>query len=231
MPTLPGYLNWRTMSFRAAITELSSFSAKTWDAAGLTAWQRSLRELLAGHVVEMPAAVEALLQFDWVSPATVAGRSLGEMLEQLKPVPRGSQKAGVVKALANWWVNEFGDDAHPAWTAGRDYYRAALREIRGLGPETVDRLLLFAAEQPVVPIDRATLRVAVRHGWLDLPVSDDEAQATFLAALGPEIADLQAGVRRLHRIGTEFCGRVPDCERCPLQPYLPSGGPLSPDAC
>ncbi|HUQ69968.1 MAG TPA: hypothetical protein VM165_10620 [Planctomycetaceae bacterium] len=218
------------MSLREAVAELRNAVPSTLDVGDDTAWQRCLTELLSGHA----GAVEAMRQVvhgDFESPIIVATQSLAQLLEALKPVPRGPQKAGVVKALAEWWQSEFGDEANPTWPRALEDYRTELRSIRGLGPETVDRLLLFGAGLAVAPVDRATLRIAVRHGWLDLPVTDEEAQATFLAGLGRSVDELRDGVRRLHDIGAEFCGRVPDCERCPLKPFLLAGGPLSPDAC
>jgi endonuclease-3 related protein len=217
------------MTLSLAIAELRNSPSSPLDAADLTAWQRCLAELLCGG--NRMESLCHLLIVEWSSPMTVAGQSLGTMLELLKPIPRGPQKAGVVKALATWWQTEFGDESQPEWSAGLEHYRTALRGIRGLGPETVDRLLLFGAGLSVVPVDRATLRIAVRHGWIDLPVSDEAAQATMLSGLGPSLAELRDGVRRLQAIGVEFCGRVPDCERCPLKLLLPAGGPLSPDAC
>ena len=62
-------------------------------------------------------------------------------------------------------------------------YRESLRQIRGLGPATVDELLLFAAQLAVFPIDRSALRVAIRHGWLDMPVEDEPAQSFFIQGL------------------------------------------------
>ncbi|MDZ4687579.1 MAG: hypothetical protein SH850_21110 [Planctomycetaceae bacterium] len=218
------------MSLREAVAELRNAAPSVLEAADDTAWQRCLTELLSGHAAASEA-VRQVVHGELESPATVATQSLAQLLEALKPVPRGPQKAGVVKALAEWWRTEFGDETTPAWSRALEDYRCALRAIRGLGPETVDRLLLFGARLAVAPVDRATLRIAVRHGWLDLPVTDEEAQATFLAGVGRSVDELRDGVRRLHHIGAEFCGRVPDCERCPLQPFLPAGGPLSPDAC
>jgi len=230
MPPQAGYPKREPMSLREAVAELRKANPSSLDAGDDTAWQRCLTELLSGHAAAAEA-VRQVVHVELASPETVATQSLAQLLEALKPVPRGPQKAGVVKALAEWWRSEFGDEADPAWPRGLDDYRAALRAIRGLGPETVDRLLLFGAGLLVAPVDRATLRIVVRHGWLDLPVTDEEAQATFLAGLGRSVDELRDGVRRLHDIGIEFCGRVPDCERCPLKPFLPAGGPLSPDAC
>ena len=49
--------------------------------------------------------------------------------------------------------------------------------LNGVGPATADALLLFALRRPVYPLDRATYRILVRHGWLDPSADYDEARA------------------------------------------------------
>ncbi len=194
--------------------------------ASLSAWDACLAALLGGIEVRQKVTAKCL-----DTPGACASASTAALLEALEAIPRGPQKATVLHRFATWWSEQFGDDCQPVWNRGVEDFRASLRAIRGLGPETVDRLLLFGAGLPVMPIDRASLRVLVRHGWLDLPVSDEEAQSTLLAAGGPEIAGLQHATRWLQDIGGKYCGRVPDCAACPLQPTLPASGPRHPESC
>ena len=95
----------------------------------------------------------------------------------------------------------------------------------------MDELLLFAPQLKVFPVDRTALRVAVRHGWLDLPLEDDEAQSFFVRGLSQAEIDPREFSRLLTKIGESHCGREPKCDGCPLQPLLPPGGPLSPESC
>ena len=39
--------------------------------------------------------------------------------------------------------------------------------VPGIGLAAADAILLFALKRPSYPVDRATYRVLVRHGWLD----------------------------------------------------------------
>ena len=43
-----------------------------------------------------------------------------------------------------------------------------LAGIKGIGPAAADAMVLFALKRPAYPVDRATFRVLVRHGWLDV---------------------------------------------------------------
>jgi endonuclease-3 related protein len=197
------------------------------------AWHRMVAELVLGpqqpdHQEQLRSLfAESLLQ----SPAQTAAASVTPIAEALAPFPRAANKAAVVLALAKWWLQTFGDELSPAWNRDLQQDRLELRQIRGLGPETVDRLLLFGAGRAVFPVDRGTLRVMVRHGWLDLPVEDDDAQSLFGSATGGDVTTMRSLARWLHRIGDTHCGRVPECAGCPLEPLLPPGGPIDPDRC
>ena len=165
------------------------------------------------------------------SPGSTAQTSTGQLVELLAGVPRGPQKASLLRAVAEWWLAQFGDKPTSEWSKGLDFYRESLRKIRGLGPATVDELLMFAARLPVFPLDRATLRVAIRHGWLDFPIEDDAAQDFFVRGLKEAEIDPRQFSWLISRVAEAHCGRVPQCDGCPLQPLLPLNGPLNPDSC
>ncbi len=196
-------------------------------------WPRFLRTLMGipGDHPASGALSELLRSSPLATPRESADTPAGELVETLKPIPRGPQKASVVRAVAAWWLSQFGDERSPEWSASVASYRESLRQIRGLGPATVDELLLFAVQLPVFPVDRTALRVAVRHGWLDLPVEDEEAQSLFVRGLNDSIPDLQELSRLLTKVGESHCGREPKCDGCPLQSVLPEGGPRDPQSC
>jgi endonuclease-3 related protein len=200
---------------------------------GDTTWSLFLRVLFsvpAEHAAH-PALTDLLRSAPLANPREAAAATAGQLVEILGPIPRGAQKASVVRAVAAWWLTHFGDETSPEWTSGVAVYRESLRQIRGLGPATVDELLLFAAQLPVFPVDRSALRVAIRHGWLNLPVDDEQAQSFFIQGMKQSGLDAREFSRLLTKVGEAHCGREPRCEGCPLQSQLPSGGPLNPESC
>lgn len=193
-------------------------------------WRLVLRLLLSGPGPEPEAVTGVLDSTAFTSPESLSGMTAGQLVELLAKVPRGPQKASLLRSVGAWWHAEFQDELSPEWNRGVEFYRESLRKIRGLGPATVDELLLFAAGLPVFPIDRGTIRVAVRHGWLDLPVEDEEAQSVFAGGLRNAAIDAPSFSILLSRVASTHCGREPKCDGCPLQPLLPPNGPLNPDA-
>ena len=195
-------------------------------------WKLFVQLILLGPVPEVSDVVRDVLASESLqTPRALAQTSTGQLVERLADVPRGSQKAGLLKSVAVWWLEMFADDCDPEWSGGVDKYRDSLRRIRGLGPATVDELLLFVARFHLFPFDRGAVRVGVRHGWLDLPLDDDEAQSVFVSGLRDADADPRQFVVLMGRVAAEHCRREALCEGCPLEPLLPPGGPLNPESC
>ena len=193
-------------------------------------WPFFLQMLLVGPVPITEPVGQLLNSPAFSCPEALLALSTGQLVELLTEVPRGGQKAGLLRAVAAWWQQEFGEEIVPEWTRELDDYRESLRRIRGLGPATVDELLMFVAELPVFPLDRGTVRVAIRHGWLDLPLEDMESQSFFVQGLATAEIDPRQFAMQISQVAKAYCGREPDCENCPLKPLLPPQGPLNPDS-
>jgi len=139
-----------------------------------------------------------------------------------------SAQTKVLPALARWWLQNFGDIQAEAdfRTHSLETWQHGLRSIRGVNGELADRILLVVGGLDVYPLDRGSQRIAARHGWMDLSADHEEWQAFFVGGLrdsGAAISDLS---RWNVRVGREFCGVQPKCEKCPLKPLLPPRGPV-----
>lgn len=225
------------MTELSRISNAASYLRSSYGSPELPVWSNEWTAFLSVLLVG-PAAdasndqLRSILESSALAgPGSTSQTSTGQLVELLSPVPRGPQKASLLRAVAEWWLVEFGDQSSVEWSKGLDHYRESLRRIRGLGPATVDQLLMFAARLPVFPLDRAALRVAIRHGWLDFPVEEAEAQDFFVRSLSDAEIDPREFSRLVSRVADAHCGRVPQCDGCPLQPLLPLNGPLNPDSC
>ena len=197
------------------------------------AWALFLHVLLIGPGVhQVSESMKSALESPALGrPSSTSQTSAGQLVEILATVPRGPQKASLLRSVAEWWQNQFDDELSPEWSQELDFYRESLRKIRGLGPATVDVLLMIVARLAVFPLDRGTLRVAIRHGWFDLPVEDDEAQSFFVSGLKQADIDPREFSQLIAHVAESHCGREPKCEGCPLQPLLPPNGPMNPESC
>lgn len=133
-----------------------------------------------------------------------------------------------IHRLAGWVRDRGGLESLDS--ASNDSLRESLRALPGFGPATVDTLLLYGLDRPTYPVDRASYRVLVRHGWLE-PTADYDEARDLLERLEPDnpgnLADL---AHWMERLGSSFCKpSVAKCERCPLRPWLPLSGPIDPE--
>lgn len=97
----------------------------------------------------------------------------------------------------------------------------ALREellgISGIGPETADSILLYAAGLPSFVVDAYTKRVFSRHGLVPADAGYAEVQALFARALPADAPLFNEYHALIVRVGKECCRpRGPRCEDCPL---------------
>lgn len=206
------------MSFSEALAAVSRPAEFDGVEFGTSAWERAVSIVLECEPFSRRGAV-------CPSPTEVLGRSAGQLQadfpEQVRTAPRASEW----RRFAEWWCEAYGEELDPEWERDVSELRAELRKLRGLGPMKIDRIVLYAAGRPWVPLERSLLRVLVRHGWLDTEFDESEPLALFQSAVGPQVEVLVNAVRGLQAVGDRFCGRVPKCEVCPLSRWLPASGP------
>ena len=151
-------------------------------------------------------------------------------------IPASPQSVAPLSNLARWIVEHHGARVDSLFNPDRstDWLRGELAAIRGIGLATADAILLLALKRPSYPVDRATFRVLLRHGWLDPSALYDEARE-LMVSQAVESGDVPEGEaanrlievsRGMGQLGRRFCrAAAPRCDQCPLEPLLPEGGP------
>ena len=106
-----------------------------------------------------------------------------------------------------------------------DELRAGLLEVKGVGPETADSILLYALQRPVFVVDAYTRRLFSRlgHHWME-EASYDEVQRFFMEAL-PRDTSLYNEFHALIVVhNKDTCKKKPLCEGCCLWSFCPARG-------
>jgi len=179
------------------------------------------------------AALAALRGAGLLEAEALSKASPAEVEDVLKGgrVRLAARSLGPLRKLAAWAAggglgDEAGGDGGESDAPSTESLREEWRSINGVGPATADALLLFALGRPSYPVDRATYRVFVRHGWLDPSADYDEARGSAEGLAPGDPATLALVAPAMTRLGRDFCkAGTPRCERCPLRPWLPDGGP------
>jgi endonuclease III related protein len=194
------------------------------------------------------AAYDGLDDAGLLTPERLADAEIPELIDSLREngVAATVRTIAPLRYLARWAVDQsvrsgltLETDDTGKLPAARARVREELGSIKGIGPAAADAMVLFALKRPSYPVDRASFRVLVRHGWLESTATYDEARDLLVErAVDAEyeledrvvmaLSELSHGMERL---GRQFCRvAAPHCDGCPLEHLLPEGGPREVDA-
>lgn len=161
------------------------------------------------------------LQFDRLHAAP-----LSDLAAWIRPAGYYNLKARRLRALTTMIAVRYGSSVERLLAEKETRLRAVLLEVNGIGPETADSILLYAAGRPRFVVDAYTRRMLGRHGWVDPRAAYDRVAEVFTRSLPPD-ADLYGQYHALLvRLAKKHCRSRPECASCPLLDLLPPGGPL-----
>jgi endonuclease-3 related protein len=97
------------------------------------------------------------------------------------------------------------------------HVREELLEVKGVGPETADSILLYALQRPVFVVDAFTRRLFSRlgFGWMG-QAPYDEVQRFFMEALPPDLALYNESHALIVVHSKNTCKKRPRCVGCCL---------------
>jgi len=154
------------------------------------------------------------------------GRGLHQVplrkLESLiRPAGFHRQKARAIHTFAQWIEQAHGVSLDRLFSRGAASARAQLLDLRGIGPETADAILLYAGKLPVFVADTYTRRILARHELIAGQSDYHSAQRFLHQHLPPEQALYNEFHALLVEAAKRFCHRqVAHCQSCPLGKFM-----------
>ncbi|MBI4173629.1 MAG: endonuclease III domain-containing protein [Candidatus Aenigmarchaeota archaeon] len=130
----------------------------------------------------------------------------------VRPAGYFRQKAQRLKSLAEL-VLAFGS----VGSFLRHVTRERLLAVHGIGPETADCILLYAAGRPEFVVDAYTRRAFSRLGLLTGNESYGQIRQMFEAELPRDARLFNEYHALIVRLGKELCRKLPNCIGCPLR--------------
>jgi endonuclease-3 related protein len=209
---------------------LRAYGAQRWWPA------RSRFEIIVGAILTQNTAwtnvekgIEALRAAGLLEPAAMARATRARLATLIRPTGYFNQKADRLLGFLSFLRRRHGGDLDRLLDLPIDELRRQLLDLSGIGPETADSIVLYAAAGPVFVVDAYTRRILGRHALLAGDVSYDGIQQQLHGALPADARLFNEYHALLVRVGKEHClkGR-PRCDGCPLQPFLPAGGAVEP---
>ena len=133
-------------------------------------------------------------------------------------------KARRLRAFLDFLAAEYG--GRVAGMAGEDprRLRDRLLAVPGIGRETADSIILYAAGRPLFVVDAYTRRVFSRLGLVRGNEPYDELQRFFMTRLPRDPALYNDYHAQIVRLGKDICRPQPRCADCPLAVVCPRRG-------
>ena len=167
-------------------------------------------------------AIENLKEKNLLSLEGLIALSTEELAREIRPAGYYNIKAKRLKNLIDFLSHRFQADLDRFLDGDTAELREGLLSVKGIGPETADSILLYAARRPLFVIDTYTHRILFRHGLIQEEAAGyGELQDLFMNHLPEDETLFNEFHALIVRAGKEYCRTTPHCSSCPLQHWGP----------
>ena len=186
---------------------------------GRSPYEIAVGAVLTQHTawVNAARAIAALRARRLLTPRRLAHVDSGTLGRVVRPAGTPRVKAERLRALTRWILERLHGRLLRLRTLPLGPLRDDLLEIPGLGPETVDAILLYAAGRPVFVADAYARRVLARHRLVDPRAGYEEVRRWLEAHLPSDPELFNEFHALLVAVGKSNCRSRPRCEGCALR--------------
>jgi len=162
-------------------------------------------------------AIDSLGKHNLLTLEAIREASISEIATLIKPTRFYNQKAQKLKYFIDFLFYKYGGNLDALFSQDTGELRRELLNIKGLGEETADSILLYAGEKPVFVIDAYTKRIFSRLGLTGGEWSYREYQQFFMERLVKDVKLFNDYHAQIVYLGHVYCKRhEPECTLCPL---------------
>ena len=167
-------------------------------------------------------AIGRLKAADLLTPEALRELTENKLAGYIVPAGYYNVKARRLKSLIDFLWAECGGRVEALADTPVNEAREKLLGVKGIGPETADSILLYAAGVPTFVVDAYTHRILNRHGLVPEEAGYEEVKAVFGDNLEPDAAMFNKFHALLVECGRLHCKPNPRCGGCPLEELLTS---------
>jgi endonuclease-3 related protein len=151
-----------------------------------------------------------------LTPSAIRRLPGDELAGLIRPCGYYNDKSVKLKAFASWLDGNYGDSLERLFALDIISLREQLLTVYGIGDETADSIVLYAAGKPVFVIDNYTKRIFSRMGYMPRAAGYPDYQGFFMRNL-PDDAQLYNEYHALLvQLGKNTCRKRPLCDGCCL---------------
>jgi endonuclease-3 related protein len=170
--------------------------------------------------VNVEKAINNLKAAGMLSPRALRRLSLNELATLIRPCGYFNAKAGKLKALVEWLSQAYSDNLARLLATSLKQLRPQLLTVHGIGEETADSIILYAASKPVFVIDAYTRRIIDRIG-LAPRCSRGNSYSAYQTFFMENLPHRTTLFNEYHALlvhhGKKVCRKQPLCPECCLK--------------
>ena len=190
-------------------------------------------EIIVGAILTQSAAwgnvekaIANLKAAGALSPSALRRLPLAELAKLIHPCGYYNAKALKLKSFAHWLGEHYNDNLSKLFANDIDHLRQQLLSVHGIGQETADSIILYAANKPIFVIDAYTRRIINRIGLAAVGNSYSAYQALFMDNLLTDAKLFNEYHALLVRLAKDVCRHRPLCQQCCLNNFCQFYGRL-----
>ncbi|MCK5517019.1 MAG: endonuclease III domain-containing protein [Desulfobulbaceae bacterium] len=162
-------------------------------------------------------AIANLKAADLLSFAAMSRLPVEELAGYIRPAGYYNIKADRLRNFFTMVEKQWDGDLDYLLAQPTSELREQLLSVKGIGPETADSMMLYAAEKPIFVVDTYTHRILLRHEIISEEYGYFEIQEMFMDNLEEDSRLFNEYHALLVQAGKHFCKKSkPKCVQCPL---------------
>jgi endonuclease-3 related protein len=162
-------------------------------------------------------AIQKLKARKVLTPEGIHGLKTSDLASLIRSSGFYRIKANRLKAFVDFLFEEFEGKIARMEKEPLEGLRKRLLEVKGIGQETADSILLYALQKPMFVVDAYTRRVLSRHGMISNRASYEEVQELFMRHLPTDEKLFNEYHALLVHVAKSACRETPKCDICPLK--------------
>jgi len=194
-----GYLNWWPGDTKVEIVVGTILTQNT-------AWKN------------VEKAIKNLKERKMLSLERLASAKPKELEDAIRPSGFYKQKAKRLSNLFKYIKTNY-STLERFFDKDKNELRNELLDLNGIGNETADSIVLYAAEKPTFVIDAYTRRIMHRVYGIDEGIEYNKLKEYFESRLRPDLELYKDFHAQFVELGKRFCKKKPLCDECPIRDY------------
>lgn len=161
-------------------------------------------------------AIKNLKRKNFLTPERLAFADQAEIEEIIRSTGFYKQKARRIMDFSKYIQEKYSGDIGLMFAKDRDDLRNELLSLKGIGKETADSIVLYAAHKPIFVIDAYTYRIFSRIGMITGKEKYDELREKIEKEIRPNEKIYNEFHALLVQHAKTICKTKPLCGECPL---------------